>query len=190
MASPVIRGRIALGALVVAIAFVIVGFLRADREMMRVEEDRATATVSESATLVEVFLLRQLAQLRSVERLIAEGSFDAPESDNYLRRATSDLSNSAVTFDGLWIIDSTARLRTITLRDRRDLPLDTSDIINLVRHRWDREPFVLVRGDRRQPPLLFIETMENPKHQAIVGVRSPDSLVAMLDRQQRRRPAR
>ena len=55
MPSPVIQARLAPVALLVALAFVVVGFLRADREMTQREQDRAALMALETATLVEVF---------------------------------------------------------------------------------------------------------------------------------------
>ena len=65
-----IRARIAPVALLIALAFVVVGFLRADREMTHAELDRAALMASETGTLVEAFLLRQLTQLQSIERVV------------------------------------------------------------------------------------------------------------------------
>ena len=72
MASPAIRARIAPIALLIVLGFVIIGFLRADREMTRAENDRARLVLGESATLVEAFVLRQVVQLHSIEQLIAD----------------------------------------------------------------------------------------------------------------------
>jgi len=58
MAFPAIRARIAPVALLVAFAFVVAGFLRADREMTHAEEERAALVASETATQIEVFLFR------------------------------------------------------------------------------------------------------------------------------------
>src|SRR5678815_5263845 len=69
MPSPVIQARLAPVALLVALAFVVVGFLRADREMTQAEQDRAVLTASETATLVEVFLLRQVTRLQSIDHV-------------------------------------------------------------------------------------------------------------------------
>ena len=69
MPSPVIQARLAPVALLVALAFVVVGFLRADHEMTQAEQDRAALTASQTATLVEVFLLRQVTRVQAIERV-------------------------------------------------------------------------------------------------------------------------
>jgi signal transduction histidine kinase len=190
MASQVIRGRIALGALFIAIAFVIIGFLQADREMTRAEHDRATVTVSETATLVEVFLLRELVQLRSLERLVAGHMLDGSKFDDSLLTATSESSSQAVPFDGVWIVDAGGQLRTIPFRNHEIASLDTNDLAELTRRRSRPTPFVRVRGGNRHRTLMFVEPMETPIRQTLVAVVAADSLAVMLERQQRRKPVR
>ena len=74
MGPPVIQARIAPVALLIALAFVIVGFFRADRDMTRAERDRAELTVSETATLVEAFVLRRLTELQTAAEIIEAGA--------------------------------------------------------------------------------------------------------------------
>src|SRR5215475_12185234 len=103
MPSPVIRARIAPVALVVAFAFVVVGFLRADREMTHAEQDRAALMASETATLVEVFLLRQVTQLQSVEHLI-EQQFQGSATSRKLKDHRETWLAPDAHFEQLWAI--------------------------------------------------------------------------------------
>src|SRR5688572_5977848 len=108
MISLPIRTRIAPIALLVAFAFVVVGFLRADREMAQSEADRADLTVSETATLVEVFLLRHLAQLRDIERIFA-----ANIPNTSLTTDSARVARVIANFDAVWITDSLLTAQTV-----------------------------------------------------------------------------
>ena len=110
---PVMRGRIAPFALLVAFAFVVVGFLRADREMVRAENDRANLTASETATLVEVFVLRHLVELRSAVQLFGE---ERNESDPDGVKRTVQPGTFGKAFDRLWVTDSLGSVRHRTPR--------------------------------------------------------------------------
>src|SRR5688572_17080111 len=99
-----IRARIAPVALVVVFGFVVVGFLRADREMVRAEQDRAALRASESAALVEAFLFRHSNWLRAVEPLILnyEDRRQTPEPSLEI----GDRAKMPGAFDALWVLDS------------------------------------------------------------------------------------
>ena len=114
MPSPVIQARLAPVALLIALAFVVVGFLRVDREMTQAERDRAALTASETATLVEVFLLRQVTGLQSIEHaaetLISDSvALNRPQSNS---EAVSIFNNGQ--FDGLWVVVPNSRGQTVT----------------------------------------------------------------------------
>src|SRR5690348_7707926 len=112
MALLPIRARIAPIALLVAFGFVVAGFLRADREMATAEQDRAALVVSETATLVEVFLLRRISELHVVERSInrAYASGTAPTAGS-LTTLLPDSSQAPAGFSALGIVDSSLVIR-------------------------------------------------------------------------------
>ena len=124
MPSPVIQARLAPVALLVALAFVVVGFLRVDREMTQAERDRATLTASETATLVEVFLLRQVTRLQSIERVAEVGMQDSLVVSQ-LRDTSEALANfGSDQFDQLWAIVPNSRGYTIAKLGKGTSQLD------------------------------------------------------------------
>src|SRR5215217_8274412 len=118
-----IRGRIAQTALLIALAFVVAGMLRADREMIRAEKDRAALVLSETATLVEVFLLRHLTELRTAERIVDNRWLDSEWATDSLPIVTRKFPDIAAGFDALWIGDSTTSIRSaVALRKGMNTP--------------------------------------------------------------------
>ena len=196
MSSAPIRGRIAPTALLIALAFVVVGVLRADREMIRAEKDRASLVLSETGTLVEVFLLRHLTELRTAERIIDARWLDSAWVVDSLPGATRRFPDIAAGFDALWIGDTTLSIRSsVVLRQGLSVPpigatITTREMPPAVPSRnsggLPRDlPQVRVYDDHGQRSLLFIESVHTPIAATLVGVTSIDSLGALLQRQQR-----
>src|SRR5215468_2350332 len=100
--SQVIRARLAPVALLIALAFVVVGFLRADREMTHAEQDRAALMASETATLVEVFLLRQIAQLQLIERAVELDAQSLATTQSV--EPPKVVLDSSVQFEQVWLV--------------------------------------------------------------------------------------
>lgn len=194
MISAPIRARIAPAALLVAFAFVVIGFLRVDREMARAEKDRASLMISETATLVEVFLLRHLTELRTAERLVDKQWLDSTWAVDSLAIITRRFPNIAANFDELWIGDDTSSVIRIQapLQSRngesqdprrataepRVLPLDIGT-------RFLGLPEVYVREYQGKQTLLFIESVRTPVRLLLVGTVPIDSLSTVLQRHQR-----
>ena len=111
MPFPVIRARIAPVALLIALAFVVVGFLRADREMTHAELDRATLMASETGTLAEAFLLRQVAQLQSIERAVGPYLRDSISIVSTQRADSAFVSAPDAQFDHLLAVVPTEHAR-------------------------------------------------------------------------------
>jgi signal transduction histidine kinase len=196
MSSAPIRGRIAPTALLVALAFVVVGVLRADREMIRSEKDRASLVLSETATLVEVFLLRHLTELRTAERIVDARWLDSTWVADSLPVVTRRFPDIAAGFDALWIGDTTLSIRSsVALRKGMSVPPIGATIVTRPRpsgtslrdsdvHSGNR-PEVQVYEDQGQRSLLFIESVYTPIKATLVGATSIDSLSALLQSQQR-----
>ena len=209
MAIP-IRSRIAPAALLFAFAFVVIGFLRADREMTRAEAERADLTASETATLVEVFLLRHLVQLQAVERAFEVDSANGRRiSDRStttrdsiaLRRAGSGPLRA--TFEAVGISDSSRNLLArFTARDDSGLLLRADSVllsrddstlrgVGAILDRTfqtdvaGRLPNVAVIGDGRHAKLVFVEPLAGRIPRAVVAITSLDSLSESLRRTQR-----
>lgn len=187
------RTRVTSAALFVALAFVVVGVLRADREIVRAERNRATTVVSETGTRVELFLLRHVASLetavRSHDRLTARGSKQARFRDSVSR------STRPREFDALWVFDTEAPDSIAIVFDETDTSLDDRNTLAArvsvpqlllphiaARHREvGTRPFIVfdVRSDR----LFFIEeSLRDPAH-LLIGEARVDSLNALLQRQ-------
>src|SRR5690349_11255969 len=101
MASPVIRARIAPLALLITLSFVIIGFLRVDREMTQAETDRAGLMVSQLVTLVEAFLLEHVVALHTIERLV--GTTEERDWRDSLVVEREQVAQQITTFDNVWI---------------------------------------------------------------------------------------
>jgi signal transduction histidine kinase len=196
VSSTPIRGRIAPTALLIALAFVVVGVLRADREMIRAEKDRASLVLSETGTLVEVFLLRHLTELRTAERIVDARWLDSAWVVDSLPAITRQFPDIAAGFDALWIGDTTLSIRSsVALRPGTNVPPIGATIATRATAAdgspqspgsLPRElPQVRVYDDHGQRSLLFIESVHTPIGATLVGVTSIESLGALLQRQQR-----
>ena len=185
MPSPVIQARLAPVALLIALAFVVVGFLRVDREMTQAERDRAALTASETATLVEVFLLRQVTRLQSIEHA-AETLI--PDS-LALNRAQG--SSEAVSifnngwFDGLWVVVPSSRGQTVTqlYGQPSKLTVDSTAIRQLVESHSSLGPKAVVTRQKGETLLWLVQSIGGRSHSSITGLVSLDSLTYLLHQQ-------
>ena len=198
MGFPPIRARIAPVALLVAFAFVVAGFLRADREMTHAEEERATLVASEAATLIEVFLLRHASQLHTAERALGGrdiADMHALDSVAILWKQVPELS---AYFNALAITDSTFNVvESAILRDDAVVaPVGGTIAISKTRayrdtvgqvRKWLGQTRVFVSTQRAQPAILFAESISLKRNAILVGFTSADSLAVLLRRQPRTR---
>jgi signal transduction histidine kinase len=187
MPSPVIRARIAPVALLVALAFVIVGFLRADREMTRAELDRARLMASETGTLVEVFLLRQVAQLQSVERAVGPYVRDSVSTALRLGDTSATLSGLDTRFDHLLAIVPTAHGRVaIPLGRRRNNLIADSALLSLVAaNDVGSHPKIIVDRGAGHANLWLVDPLPSQPGVFLIAVTSVDSLTGLLTRRKR-----
>jgi len=185
MASPAIRARIAPTALLVALAFVVVGFLRVDREIMRAEQDRATLVATDAATLVEVFLLRRLNQLQPITETVADRLRSGYSVDS-LPKMIGQTAEIAASFDGIWLADSSGNIqRASNQREGQTDSMDVAQIERVIRaHRAG--PAISVNVQSGPRTLFFIEPIRTPARLTIVAATSSDSLRVLLE--SRRRP--
>jgi len=187
-----IRARIAPVALAIVFGFVVVGFLRADREMVRAEQDRAALRASESAALVEAFLFRHSNWLRATEPLILD-YWDQAQTV----APTLDIGERARTpgaFDALWIVDSAGIVRAArALREGTNVPVTGSRVLELKPSMLANELLTLVRTGGTDPnalvsagsgnrQLLFVFPLRTPTKLTAVGVLPLDSLTTFLRR--------
>jgi signal transduction histidine kinase len=190
--APPIRSRIAPAALLVAFAFVVVGFLRADREMVRAEADRADLTASETATLIEVFLLRHLVQLHSASRLATLAPIRGQDSRTSFELSSSDSSILIATFATIWTTDSAGypRRRISLVGAASDsafnnTPLETA-ITTLIQSRSADDhaasrPNVFIVREAQGAQLVFVSpNIIGHSTDLLVGVTPLDSLRAWL----------
>jgi len=185
MPSPVIQARLAPIALLVALAFMIVGFLRADREMTQAERDRAVLTASETATLVEVFLLRQVTRLQSIER-VARAEIRDSLMFSQFRDASEALRNfGGDQFDQLWAVVPNSRGHTIAQLDKRATQpvVDSSTITELAKHYAAFGPKAVVVHQNGRTTLWLVDSIGSRRSSSIVALVSLDSLSSLLRRQ-------
>ena len=187
MPSPVIRARIAPAALLIALTFVVAGFLRADREMAHAELDRARLMASETGTLVEVFLLRQVTQLQSIERLVG------PYVQNSVS-AASQLPDTAITlpgldtrFDHLLAIVPTAHGRAaIPLgKQRSSVIADSALLSRLVASDVKTDAKIVVDHKAGHANLWLVDPLPSQPGALIIAATSLDSLTDLLARHKR-----
>jgi len=198
MALPAVRARIAPVALLVAFAFVVAGFLRADREMTNAEEERAALVASETATQIEVFLLRNASQLHTAERALGTRDVANKQALDSAAILWKQLPELSAYFDALAITDSMFNVvESVRLHDnaviapvggRISISKGTPhrDRLEPVRH-WLGQTLVFVSKQRPQPAILFVESLSFNRNVILVGFASADSLAALLRRQPRMR---
>ena len=196
MAFPAIRARIAPAALLVAFAFVVAGFLRADREMSHAEEERAVLVASETATQIEVFLLRNASQLHTAEQALGRRDVANKQALDSAAILWKQLPELSVYFDALAITDSMFNvIESVKLHDNAIIaPVGGRISISKgapdrgtpgpVRH-WLGQTLVFVSKQRPQPAILFVESLSFNRNVVLVGFASADSLTALLRRQPR-----
>ena len=185
MPSPVIQARLAPVALLIALAFVVVGFLRVDREMTQAERDRAALTASETATLVEVFLLRQVTRLQSIEHA-AETLIPDSLALNRAQgssEAVSIFNNGQ--FDGLWVVVPSSRGQTVTqlYGQPSKLAVDSTAITQLVENHSSLGPKAVVTRQKGETLLWLVQSIGGRSHSSITGLVSLDSLTYLLHQQ-------
>ena len=185
MPSPVIQARLAPVALLIALAFVVVGFLRVDREMTQAERNRAALTASETATLVEVFLLRQVTRLQSIEHaaetLIADSlALNRAQGSS---EAVSIFNNGR--FDGLWVVVPSSRGQTVTqlYGQPSKLTVDSTAITQLVESHSSLGPKAVVTRRKGETLLWLVQSIGGRSHSSITGLVSLDSLTYLLHQQ-------
>ena len=179
------QARLAPIALLVALAFMIVGFLRADREMTQAERDRAVLTASETATLVEVFLLRQVTRLQSIER-VARAEIRDSLMFSQFRDASEALRNfGGDQFDQLWAVVPNSRGHTIAQLDKRATQpvVDSSTITELAKHYAAFGPKAVVVHQNGRTTLWLVESIGSRSSSSIIALVSLDSLSDLLRRQ-------
>ena len=186
MPSPVIQARLAPVALLIALAFVVVGFLRVDREMTQAERNRAALTASETATLVEVFLLRRVTRLQSIEHaaetLIADSlALNRAQGSS---EAVSIFNNGR--FDGLWVVVPSSRGQTVTQlygQPSKLLTVDSTAIAQLVESHSSLGPKAVVTRRKGETLLWLVQSIGGRSHSSITGLVSLDSLTYLLHQQ-------
>ena len=186
MPSPVIQARLAPVALLIALAFVVVGFLRVDREMIQAERNRVALTASETATLVEVFLLRRVTRLQSIEHaaetLIADSlALNRAQGSS---EAVSIFNNGR--FDGLWVVVPSSRGQTVTQlygQPSKLLTVDSTAIAQLVESHSSLGPKAVVTRRKGETLLWLVQSIGGRSHSSITGLVSLDSLTYLLHQQ-------
>ena len=187
MPFPVLRARIAPVALLVALTFVIVGFLRADREMTHAELDRATLMASETGTLVEVFLLRQVTQLQSVERVVESYVRDSVSAARLPQNDSAVFSGLDPQFNGLLAIVPTARGSVaIPLGKHWNSSLPDSILLaRFVASDVRSGPKIAIARQAGSTTLWLVDRLRGQRGAFIIANTPLDSLTSLLARHKR-----
>jgi signal transduction histidine kinase len=152
---------------------------------MRAEEDRATLVATDAATLVELFLLRQLAQLQPISEFIADQLRSGYPFDS-VANGIRETAKIEASFNGIWLADSGGNvLGAIGNYDGRNASLNGAHIEQIARaHHTARA--ILVDTRSKQHTIFFIEPVHTPARSVIIALASFDSLRVLLEG--RRRP--
>jgi signal transduction histidine kinase len=185
MPSPVIQARLAPAALLIALAFVVVGFLRVDREMTQAERDRAALTASETATLVEVFLLRQVTRLQSIEHATESLLPDSLALSGVQANSEAVSILSIEGFEQLWVVTPNSRGHTVTqLRGQSSTrTVDASTISQLAESYSGVGLRAVVTRQKGQTLLWLVQSIRSRSRSSIIGLASLDSLTDLLRHQ-------
>ena len=180
-----LRARIAPVALLIVFAFVVIGFFKADGDMVRAEHDRATSAASESAARLEAFLFRHEAWLRA-----AQLSNYANAPNDWPPPTLSPQSGTGITFDAIWILDSTSVVRSVVPRNNTQGPgVGTSLELDptvpgrqlaIAIRRGGSSSLLMEPQARHTRRLYFAAPAGTPAGLAVVGVLLVDSLTATL----------
>ena len=189
MPSQVIRARIAPVALLIASAFVIVGFFRADAEIARAQANRAELTLSEVSALTETFILRRLDELE----IALEASGIMLRDDSLLGPSTSLHSRQALAsdFNSAWLVDSTSHIRSLVPSSGRTawFPLDSAMLWRVVQNgSSQRERLVALGRQSGTPVLVLIAPVPSLPRTRVVISASIDSLAMVLQRSRSETP--
>jgi signal transduction histidine kinase len=197
MARMPIRARVAPVAYAIVFGLAVVGFFRADREMVRAERERTALTASETATLVEVFLLRHSDRLHTAATLIGNRGLDSAWLADTLPTVMHRSGELVRQFDAISIVDSTGVVRaSVSLRGgvvpllsgSRPIPLTPSEARwqRLDRNQSDPETLLLVADlAASQKSLAFLDFVGTNGRVVIMGTTGVDSLAALLRARQR-----
>jgi len=184
---PVIRARIAPVALLIALAFVVVGFLRADREMTHAELDRAALMASETGTLVEAFLLRQLTQLQSIERVVEPYLRDSASVTWTLHNDSAVSSKFGAQFDYLLaIVPAEHGHAAIPLgKQRSTFIADSALVAGIVLHDANSDPRIIVDHRGGHTSLWLVDPLPRQPGTFLIANSPLDSLTRLLERHNR-----
>jgi signal transduction histidine kinase len=141
---------------------------------------------SGTATLVELFVFRQLSQLEMLKRLVDDRGQDSVWLADTLPALPGRTPQFGVQFDGLWLTGRGVQYEN-SLDSRRTSLVDTTDLKSILETRSDTEQVLVVKGHQGQHLLLFVESIHGAPSGKIVGMVSADSLTAFLQRQKRPR---
>ena len=190
MSRSPLRARVAPVAFLIVLAFVVIGFFKADSEMVRSERDRATAAASERAARLEAFLFRHDAWLRSLQASNHQGR----RRDNRASAAPSiNQSKIDVAFETVWVLDSTNMVWDIgvgVLRDSAQGPHEGTPLSELVPTIIGRQLAAalqqtgsgssLVEAQTHPLRRLYFAVPAVAGASALVGIVSIDSLTEIL----------
>jgi signal transduction histidine kinase len=189
MTSPVIRARIAPVALIIALAFVVVGFLRADREMTHAELDRATLMASETGTLVEAYLLRQLTRLQSIERVVEPYLRDSVSvsATSELQDVSSALPRLDDQFDYLLaVVPNEHGYAAIPLgKHHKIFVADSALLSRVVLGQPGPDPRIIVNRGGGHSSLWFVDPLPRRPGAFLIMESALDSLTNLLERHTR-----
>lgn len=164
--------------------------------MVRAEQDRAALMVSETAALVEVFLLHHASRARTLAaQLRTNRQFDVEDAGKSVVAIPRNLP-SAEQFDAFWLVDSLGGVRALSVSQTSDADPQEGvqrgaqsestflSALREARRATPGHPFITVGNRAGRPTILFGEAVGGDGRTILVGGVAVDTLLGLLRRQQ------
>lgn len=168
---------------------VVLGFLKIGRDRSDIERSYATSVASQGATFVELFLVRELAQLHAVQDAVRSRWADSAWAADTVSRLLHSKQDPGALFDVLWVVESSGTVRALASANRtthaRELPDSTSlarAIAGLRLDEWGHQQSARIGLETlagRRELVLAVPARENADA-TIVGTLPLDSLYSLL----------
>jgi len=155
--------------------------------MTHAELDRAALMASETGTLVEAFLLRQLTQLQSVERVVKPYLRDSVSVVSTLHNDSTVFSQLDAQFDHVLAVVPTERGRTVVPlgKQRGTFIADSALVSRILSHDASSDLGIIVDRKAGHTSLWLVDPLLGQPGAFLVANSPLDSLTRLLERHKR-----